>query len=322
MATGDADTSSGSLNREDKEGGKSVCIILNGISLKKKYFYSKILPALKKAAKVVEVHETRSKNDAVQLAGKAVHQHYDAILAAGGDGTLHQVLNGMMLHHETAKDIPLLGLIPLGSGNDFARTMNISNKPEAIEEILNRFTSKLIDIGKITFPDKSELPPRYFINIADVGMGPIVVERLLNSGRAFGSFVAYYAAIIKTFFTYRPEEIILQTPLWKWSGPVRSVAVANGKFFGNGIGIAPDAVVDDGKFSCFIAGNVSVLDFIIQNGRLRSGKRAIHDDIEYREANEVTIKSSKVLPIEADGELVGKLPVHITMLPRRLKFLC
>lgn len=318
MAAGGADTSSHSLYNEDT---KSVCIILNGISLRKKYFYSKILPALKKLANV-EVYETRSKNDAVQLAGKAVHQHYDAILAAGGDGTLHQVLNGMLLHYETTKDLPLLGLIPLGSGNDFARTMDVSDRPEVLGEILRRFTSKSIDIGKITFPDKSELPPRYFINIADVGMGPIVVERLLNSGRAFGSLVAYYAAIIKTFFTYNPEEITLQTPLWKWHGAIRSVAVANGKFFGNGIGIAPDAVVDDGVFSCFIAGKVSVLDFIIQNGRLRSGKRAIHDDIEYREANEVTIKSSNVLPIEADGELVGKLPVRITMLPRRLKFLC
>lgn len=316
-----ADTSSGSLNRENKEGVKSVCIILNGISLKKKYFYSKILPALKKVANV-EVHETRSKNDAVQLAGKTVHQHYDAILAAGGDGTLHQVLNGMLLHHETAKDLPLLGLIPLGSGNDFARTINVSNKPEALEELLKRFSGKPIDIGKIIFSNKPELPPRYFINIADVGMGPIVVERLLNSGRAFGSLVAYYAAIIKTFFTYRPEEIMLQTPLWKWSGAIRSVAVANGKFFGNGIGIAPDAVVDDGKFSCFIAGKVSVLDFIIQNGRLRNGKRAIHDAIEYREADEVTISASKALPIEADGELVGNLPVHVTILPRRLKFLC
>lgn len=103
---------------------------------------------------------------------------------------------------------------------------------------------------------------------------------------------------------------------------LRSVAVANGKFFGNGIGIAPDAVVDDGKFSCFIAGNVSVMDFIIQNGRLRNGKRAIHDAIEYREADEVTISASKALPIEADGELVGNLPVHVTILPRRLKFLC
>lgn len=300
---------------------KSVAVILNGISLQKKLFYTKILPALEAVARV-EVFETRSKNDAINIATKVRYQKYDAMMAAGGDGTLHQVVNGLLQDNENAKNIPSLGLIPLGSGNDFARTMNVTAKSEAVQRCLSRFLSKPVDVGKISFLSDPELPPRYFINIADVGMGPIVVERLLNSGRAFGSLVAYYMAIIHTFFTYRPETVKIQTPLWKWEGAIRSLAIANGKFFGNGIGIAPDAVVDDGKFSCFIAGKVSVLDFIIQNGRLRKGKRAIHDEIEYREADVLELSGLKTLAIEADGELTGKLPVRIEILPKRIQFLC
>jgi len=300
---------------------KSVAVILNGISLQKKLFYTKILPALE-AVMRVEVFETRSKNDAINIAAKIRYQKFEAIVAAGGDGTLHQVINGLLQDNETAKNIPPLGLIPLGSGNDFARTMNVTAKPEAAQHVMSRFHSKLIDIGKISFLADSKLPPRYFINIADVGMGPIVVERLLSSGRAFGSLVAYYMAIIHTFFTYRPETVKIQTPLWKWEGAIRSLAIANGKFFGNGIGIAPDAEVDDGKFSCFIAGKVSVLDFIIQNGRLRKGKRAVHDEIEYREADVIELNGLKTLAIEADGELAGKLPVRIEILPKRIEFLC
>lgn len=304
----------------EMRGVKSVAIILNGISLKKEYFYTKILPALQQEVDV-HVYETRTKHDAVALASKAVDKHYDVICAAGGDGTLNQVVNGMLAGNENNSKLPVLGLIPLGSGNDFARTVNIKPEASLIRNLLAAHKPKPVDVGRITFTGEADTPGCYFINIADVGMGPEVVKHVLASGRAFGSLIAYYAAIIKTFFTYRPEEITLQTPLWKWNGCIRSVAVANGRFFGNGLGIAPDASVDDGRFSCFIAGKVSVLDFIIQNGRLRSGKRAIHDEIEYREASEVMITALQKLPVEADGELVGNLPVKIEMLPGRLKFL-
>jgi YegS/Rv2252/BmrU family lipid kinase len=302
-------------------GGKSVAVVLNGISLRKKEFYKKILPALEAVAHV-EVLETHSRNDALQLAAKAGYGKYDAILAAGGDGTLHQVVNGLLQDNENAGGLPPLGLIPLGSGNDFARTLNLSAKADAVQQVVSRFRTMHIDIGKISFVADHHLPPRYFINIADTGLGPQVVQRVLASGRPFGSVVQYYVAIVHTFFTHYPEWVSIKTPLWKWEGEIRSLAIANGKFFGNGICIAPDAVVDDGKFSCFIAGKVSVMDFIIQNGRLRKGKRAVHAEIAYREAEQIELSSKKPLPIEADGELVGHLPVRIELLPKRLQILC
>jgi len=257
----------------------------------------------------------------VFLASKAVTQSYDAIVAAGGDGTLNQVLNGMLQEHEQSNHLPVLGLIPLGSGNDFARTMGVRSDINSLKKMLTDFTYRPVDLGKIMFIESGE-KPRYFINIADVGMGPYVVQRLLSSDRIFGSLVAYYTAIIKTFFTYRPFALHMSTPLWKWSGVIRSVAIANGKFFGNGIGIAPDAKPDDGLFSCFIAGKISVIDFILQNGRLRKGKRPIHKEIQYRETDSVTLRADETQPIEADGELVGKLPVTIDVLRKRVKFLC
>lgn len=299
---------------------KRIAIILNGISLKKKLFFTKLLPALQQITDV-HIYETRTKHDAITLSSKAVDKHYEVILAAGGDGTLNQVVNGMLTGNESSSKLPALGLIPLGSGNDFARTVNIKPVASLISDLLLANEPKPVDVGRITFTAEKGTPVCYFINIADVGMGPEVVKHVLASGRAFGSVAAYYAAIIRTFFTYRPQEVILQTPLWNWSGPMRSAAIANGRFFGNGLGIAPDARVDDGTFSCFIAGQVSVVDFLIQNWRLRSGRRAVHNEIEYREANSVTITASKKLPIEADGELVGTLPVKIDVLAGRLKFL-
>ena len=300
---------------------KRIAIILNGISLRKEFFYSNILPRLSKVVKA-EVYETRAREDAVLQASKLMYKGYDAIVAAGGDGTLNEVINGILREDEQSKSLPVAGLIPMGSGNDFARTMNIGTQADAIVKMFTRFESVEVDVGKISFRDKPTSSPRYFINIADAGMGPVVVQRMLDSGRPFGTNLAYYTAILRTFFGYKPVPVEVRTSLWKWKGNIRALAVANGKYFGSGIGIAPGAKPDDGIFTCFIAGNVSVLDFILQNNRLRRGKRAIHREIEYREAAEVEIYSTDPNAlIEADGELVGSLPVKIELLHKRLRFL-
>jgi diacylglycerol kinase (ATP) len=306
-----------------KTGGVriNVIVILNGISLKKKLFYTKILPALQSVADVT-VYETRTKNDAVALASKAVEKRSDVIFAAGGDGTLNQVVNGMLAGNENSPRLPVLGLIPLGSGNDFARTVNIMPDASLIIRLLTGHNPKPVDIGRITFTHEAGNPLSYFINIADIGMGPEVVKRVLDSGRAFGTTLTYYNAILQTFATYKLADVAVKTPEWKWEGKVRSVAIANGRFFGSGIGIAPDAKPDDGVFSCFIGGNVSAMDFLLQQGRMRSGRRAVHRDIHYREAAMVELTSNKPHVIEADGELVGHLPVRIELLPKRLQFLC
>jgi diacylglycerol kinase (ATP) len=300
---------------------KKIAIVLNGISLKKDFFYSQILPALSSVVQV-EVVESRMREDAIALTSKLVYKGFDAIVAAGGDGTLHEVVNGLLQGNEQSVNLPAIGLIPLGSGNDFARTMNLKKDKASIINIFSRFSARAIDVGKINFPDSPTENPRYFINIADIGMGPEVVERLSQSGRSFGTLAAYYAAIFRTFLTFKRIPVSVKTQQWEWQGTIRSLAVANGKYFGSGIGIAPDAMPDDGVFSCFIAGNVSVLDFILQQGRLRSGKRARHDAIEYREATTLSLHSSSDAKIEADGELVGNLPVRIDVVPKRLKFLC
>src|SRR5688572_20232735 len=104
------------------KGGVKIAIILNGISLKKKFFYKKVLPPLASAFKV-DVFETRSKHDAISLASAAVDKAYDVLLAAGGDGTLNQVLNGVLQERENASDFPVVGVFPMGSGNDFARAL-------------------------------------------------------------------------------------------------------------------------------------------------------------------------------------------------------
>jgi len=301
---------------------KRVAIILNGISLKKKFFYSKVLPSLSSLFQV-DVFETRTKRDAIGLASKAADKYYDVLIAAGGDGTLNQVLNGVLQGREGNTKLPVIGVLPIGSGNDFARALKITTD---VNVLVNRLTSLKhcnFDVGKIEYHNEKEKTQfSYFINVADAGMGPEVVSKLANSGRAYGSAVAYYAAILSTFFSYKAMEVEIKAPEWQWKNKLRTVAIGNGKFYGHGLCIAPDAKPDDGIFSSFICGDVSVLEFIWYSGDLKNSTKIAHSKVEYSSARHVELTAKTSCRIEADGELLGFLPATIDILPGRIKFLC
>jgi len=299
-----------------------IAIILNGISLKKKFFYSKILPPLSKLFQV-DVFETRTKNDAIGLASKAVDKYYDVLLAAGGDGTLNQVLNGVLQGRENDSKLPVIGVLPIGSGNDFARTLKITTDINALIDKLTSLKYCNVDVGKIQHQSEEEkTESSYFINVVDAGMGPEVVSRLANSGRAFGSGVAYYGAILSTFFSYKAMVVEIKTPEWQWKNKLRTVAIGNGKFYGNGLCIAPGAKPDDGIFSSFICGDVSVLEFIWYSTDLKNSKEIVHSKVEYSSAKYIELTAETPCRVEADGELLGFLPATIDILPARIKILC
>ncbi|MFM7850964.1 MAG: diacylglycerol/lipid kinase family protein, partial [Flammeovirgaceae bacterium] len=170
-----------------------IVIVLNGVSRKKKLFYSSILPALQKAHKVI-VLETRRAGHAKQLA--ADHASYsNAILAAGGDGTLHEVLNGI----SATPYRPALGVIPLGSGNDFARTCKIKLQPNYLLQLLAQ-PPQLTDVGHIVCrDDNNKDKEEYFMNVCSAGMGPSTVNKMVSMPHWLGASGRYLGAILHTF---------------------------------------------------------------------------------------------------------------------------
>jgi diacylglycerol kinase (ATP) len=299
-----------------------IAIVLNGISFYKKIFYGKFLPAIQQHFSV-DVFETKSKNDAISLTCKAVETYtYNVILAAGGDGTLHQVVNGVIRGRENEIPLPAVGVIPMGSGNDFAKTAGLTANPDQLVSLLKNFNPRKLDLGKINYTTfDGAMAERYFINVADIGMGPEVVKRVNDSGRTFGPAAAYYKSILATFLRYKPMPVRVATPEWSWKGKLRSLAVANGKYYGHGLCIAPDAKPDDGKFQVFICGNVSVFDFIRHSQTLKKGKHIRMDEISYREANSISFESDETCLIEGDGEILGTLPASVSMIATKIMFL-
>jgi diacylglycerol kinase (ATP) len=309
--------------KELRAGKKNAIIVLNGISLKKKVFYHEYLPVISQLLNV-EVHETLSKNDAKSLASKFTEKYVDLILAAGGDGTLHQVVNGVLRGREDEKSLPVIGVIPIGSGNDFARGAGLKMNIEHTIKILSAFHVRPIDVGLVEFsqqPGSERKGSAYFINVADIGMGPEVVGKVLRSGRPFGSEVAYYKSILSTFLTYKPMVVKALTAHWAWEGKLRTLAVANGQYYGHGLCIAPDAVMNDRLFSVFICGNVSVFDFIMQTGTLKKGKSVLMEEVFYKTTTSIEFSSESPCPIEGDGEILGWLPAKVKLIERQLDFL-
>lgn len=294
-----------------------IAIILNGISRKKKKFYKEIYPILTDHFNV-EVLETQHAGHAEELAATALNQEFDCILAAGGDGTLNHVINGMMKNG--SGNLPPIGLIPLGSGNDFARTCSL--RPEARQLIqLLKAGPKPTDIGKIECVYNGEKITRYFINECSLGMGPEVVKRLNKSSSKWGPDLSYFISIVSTFISHRPQEILCKTNSWTWKGKARVIAIANGKSFGNGIFITPDANPGDGILNSFIAGNVPLWKFLILLQTLKKKRKIDDPDIHYNTLAHMELSSAEECLLEAEGELVGLLPATITVLLDKINIL-
>ena len=297
-----------------------VAIILNGISRKKKTFYHRILPPLQQKFSV-EVFETQFSNHAIQLAGDTVAAGYDVLLSAGGDGTLNQVVNGLLTSSSPNK-LPVVGIIPLGSGNDFASMMSVNGNPDQLVKLLEENKPKPVDVGKIAcLNPKSETIEKYFINVCSVGMGPATVHRLERLPRWLGAGFRYYASVLNTFITHPTETFEVHTPNWTWRGNARVVAIANGISFGNRNYIAPDAQPDDGLFSTFIATDMPLLKFLSVLQKVKRKKKVDDTCILYSTATDIELTSPDVAWIEAEGELAGLLPARVEMQKGKILFL-
>lgn len=295
-----------------------IVIILNGISRKKKFFYQSILPALASKHQV-EILETKYAGHARELATQAAQNNFEVILSAGGDGTLHQVLNG--LFDSGINPLPTLGVIPLGSGNDFAGAINVTAKAQVLLDLLDQ-RGKPTDVGLVSCKDASgQNTNRYFINVCSIGMGPATVRQMEKAPAWLGANGRYIISILKTFFTHRPESVELKTANWNWQGAVRVLAIANGKSFGNRIYLAPDAKQDDGLFNLFLAGDVPLFKFLMYLQTLKRSRKITDARIHYAMSDCVEVFSAEKVALEAEGEHVGYLPALIEMKSKAISFL-
>ncbi|UCD62166.1 MAG: diacylglycerol kinase family lipid kinase [Flavobacteriaceae bacterium] len=262
---------------------------------------------------------TQRKKHAIELARHATEKGCDYMVAVGGDGTLNEVINGVLQSNIPTNEYPTIGLLPFGSANDFARTAGISNSIEELIASIQSNTSKNIDLGRIIIQQTRET--RYFINIAGVGLGAEVAQNLEQSSSVLGPGFNYFKHIIKGFLSYAKKEVSCTSSTWQWKGKLLQMTVANGRYFGNAICIAPDARITDGLFQVSIFGDLSIWDYLKNYGNLIKGVKINLPQVCYHSAREVLIQSNDSCSIEADGEYVGLAPAVIEVMPKAISFL-
>jgi YegS/Rv2252/BmrU family lipid kinase len=296
-----------------------ILIILNSVSRKRKLFDSKIYPSLKERFHP-DIRETEYAGHAESLAVQGVRDGYDVILSAGGDGTMHQVVNGIFTLDKTG---PIVGLIPLGSGNDLARSLGVKADATRIISQIERRSVKEVDVGIANVHDSNGNPAtRYFINECSMGMGPEVVRRVNKTvNRGMGAGLMYTAAIIATFLRLKPESISVKADGFNWSGKSRVTAIANGRSFGHGNYIAPRAKMDDGLLDVFVAGNPPLFRFLMLLQALKRPKESRSRHLNYSQTIRAEITGDRPLPVEADGEPAGFSPLRCGIAKTKLRVL-
>ena len=301
---------------------KTISFILHGKHLHKHSIQKEAQDVFENEFHLI-FHTTQSSRQAEDLAQEAVNDGADYIIAVGGDGTMHEVVNGVMKCSVKQRENLIVGLLPVGSGNDFARSMALSKKVSDLRLMITKNNYIKIDVGQIECKNmKDEDQTYYFANIADVGLGAEVARKVNEGDKTYGPNIAFFAATLTTFLAYKKKKVRITAEEFNYEVNILILCLANAKYFGSGLGIAPHAKLNDGKIAITLAGDVSLTDYLKNLLRIRKCKELNHPQIIYGQADSCTIEpiGHRCL-IEADGELIGRVPAKVKMLHNAINFL-
>jgi diacylglycerol kinase (ATP) len=284
-----------------------------------------VLPRLSAALRARGiVHDqalTEGPGHATQLAREAVEDHGRRfVVAVGGDGTVHEVVNGLVdaATGEIRGDDPVLGIVAGGTGCDLTRTFGLDRPPEVVAAHLDGDQTVRMDLGRVhlvgTGGDQRTL---LFANVAEAGYGGLVTDLANRLPRRLGT-ARYALAIIGAVSRFKLVESVVTVDQGTTAEAMSNVIVANGQFFGGGLHVAPRALPYDGKF------NVQVwqgkpLDVLRAGPELRKGTHLARSDVREWQSATVEIDAERPLLIEADGEVLGTTPATFDVLANVLR---
>lgn len=270
----------------------------------------------------VDIHITTSSSSAENLALDAVQGGCDYLIAVGGDGTIHEVINGVMRAEPEARQRVAVGALPFGTGNDFVRSLGVSDSVEQLERLILGAQVRSIDLGRLTLTgEHGGERVIWFGNIASLGISSAIVEQVKRLPRWLPASVSFYYSTLLTLVRYRPRRMRLQLDdAEEISGDFLSLCVANGRYFGSGLGIAPLARLDDGLLEVVMIRNGSSLDFLRYLPSLRKAQPVLDERVRYLSARRLQVQGQGC-PVEVDGELVGHAPIRIEVVPQVLRCL-
>lgn len=275
---------------------------------------------------------TESPGQGIELAAEAARKGTKLIIACGGDGTISEVANGILAGGYDSE----LGILPSGTGGDFRKTIGIPARASNAARILRDGRTRQIDVGRVTYTrDDGELETRYFLGVASFGLSAEVIARVKESGSGWlpakgpkwlNGRVSFGLAMLQTAVRTKATHLIIQLD----DDPERhmtvaNLCVANARYFGGGMKIAPDAKLADGKFDIVSIGDLGTAKILANAPRLYLGAHLGMSEVSHALAKKVVVRpldEEESVQIEVDGEVPGRLPATFQIVPKALRVRC
>ncbi len=274
---------------------------------------------------------TRAPGEAVEIAAEAGKEHR-LIIACGGDGTISEVANGILESGGVAE----LGILPSGTGGDFRKTIGIPSRTQDAARILRDGQTRQIDVGRVTYTnDAGDHESRYFLGVASFGMSADVIGRVKDEGpewipargpKWLTGRIAFSLAMVQTALKSAPTKVIVELDGHPEQHlTVANFCIANARYFGGGMKIAPDAKLTDGKFDVVSIGDLGATKILTNAPRLYTGSHLGIDNVGHALARKIIARPAsgqERIELDVDGELPGFLPATFQMLPKALRVRC
>lgn len=263
---------------------------------------------------------TQEPRHATLITRRALSDGFEMVVAIGGDGTLNEVVNGFFDAGVAVAPEAVLGIVALGTGSDFARTIGATSLEEACERLRGR-ASRRIDVGHARFIDHTGTPAeRVFLNVASFGCSGQVATLVSPRLKRVSGSLAFALATVQALLTYRDRVVAIKfddEPMREYS--ITNCAFCNGRYFGAGMMVGPNALIDDGRLDVTIWSGMGLADFVRLRGSLYDGMHIHLHGAQALRAVRAEATSQQDVLLEIDGESVGRLPVQVQLLPQAIR---
>lgn len=272
--------------------------------------------ALRRTGVPFEAVRTSAAREATELARQAALAGRSRLLVAGGDGSVHEAVNGLMESGPRARSQVTLAVAPLGTGNDWSRSLGMDPDPEAVARSLQTGRTLLHDVGRIEFPAAGDGAARWFINVAGAGLDSAVVERLPAS---VPSRLTYLRQALRGLLSYDSPGFRIDADGAGLERRLLVAFIANGRYCGNRMLVAPTAQLDDGWLELVAIDRLGLGRVLVKLQKLYRGTILGDPAVHHHRAKCITMATDHPTPIQADGQIVGHTPAVFSVEPRALR---
>ena len=303
---------------------KKIMAVINPVSAggKTAEVWPEMSKHLKKEINDFTERYTKEPGDAIRIAKEAVESNYDYLIAVGGDGTVNEIINGMLMVKDQDIKTKLI-IYAQGTGSDLSRTLKLPKRIKEFISLIKRERMKTIKVVEAEFLNsKQEKEKRYFFNVADCGMGAEVAKKLNENSKITSGSLNYILRIFQVLFNYQNKKVKIEADnKLIYQGKINTAVIAHGNYFGGGIKVAPEAELFGDKLNLILLKDFSKLGIVLNLIKGYKGKHLAHPLVESYQAKKIKIMTKESVELELDGELVGRCGATFKISDREISVL-